>query len=231
VTFLVAGDWHLAPESPAAHGRLARAFLARAGAAGATVVLNGDVFDELFAGPDRAREAHPAVVEEIRALSRAGRLLRVRGNHDPGAGEERVVLEVEGTGRVLVAHGHTADPLSASPLGRAGDAVARRFGRAASVRAAARLAEGAARALAGGWMAAAFRRRCLALVDRERFDLGVFGHVHVSHLVPGDRYANAGALLGETLAYLALDRAGIRLAHLRLADLEGRGDGIGPEMG
>jgi UDP-2,3-diacylglucosamine pyrophosphatase LpxH len=230
VTFLVAGDWHLAPWSPAAHGALAHAFLVRARAAGATVILNGDVFDELFAGSERARAAHPAVTAELAALARAGRLLRVRGNHDPDAGEERAVLEVSGIGLVLVTHGHAVDPVGASPLGRAGDAVARRFGRTALVRGAARLAERSARALAGERMVAAFRRRCLALVERERFALGVFGHVHVAHLVAGDRYVNAGALLGETLSYLAVDGRGSRLGRLTLHDV-GASDGIAPEMG
>ncbi len=231
MTFLVAGDWHLSPHSPELHGRLARAFLARARAQGATVVLNGDVFDELFAGAARARAAHPLVVAELEALEHEGRLLRVRGNHDPAAGEERIVLDVAGLGRVLVAHGHAADPLHASPVGRLGDAVSRRFGRLAIVRGAARLAERAARALADERMQRVFRRRCLALVERGGFALGVFGHVHAAHLEPGDRYANAGALVGKTLSYMVLDRSGARILGLRAADLRGSADGIAPEMG
>jgi UDP-2,3-diacylglucosamine pyrophosphatase LpxH len=216
VTFLVASDWHLSPRSPAAHGRLAREFLALARAEGARVVLNGDVFDELFSGPGRAEAAHPEVVRDLEALAAEGRLVRTRGNHDPSTGDERAVLEVPGAGRVLVLHGHQVDPLAASPAGRLGDAVSRRLGRTLAVRWAARLAEEGARALAGGAMASAFRRRALALVVREGFDLGVFGHVHVAHAVPGDRYANAGALRGAALPFLELGPAGPRLRSLRL---------------
>jgi hypothetical protein len=108
--------------------------------------------------------------------------------------------------------------------------VARRFGRTALVRRAARLAERSARALAGERMVATFRRRCLALVERERFAVGVFGHVHVAHLVAGDRYVNAGALLGETLSYLAVDEHGCRLGGVTLRDVAA-GDGFAPEMG
>jgi predicted phosphodiesterase len=216
VTVLVASDWHLSPRSPAAHARLARDFLARARAERARVVLNGDVFDDLFWGPGRAEAAHPEVVRDIQALAAEGRLVRTRGNHDPASGDERAVLEVPGAGRVLVLHGHQVDPLSRTPLGRLGDAVSRRFGRTLAVRWAARLAEEGARAVLGGRLASAFRRRALALVLREGFDLGVFGHVHVAHAAPGDRYANAGALLGEVLQFLELGPAGPRLRSLRL---------------
>jgi UDP-2,3-diacylglucosamine pyrophosphatase LpxH len=220
VTLLVASDWHLSPRSPAAHARLARDFLALARAEGARVVLNGDVFDDLFSGPGRAEAAHPEVVRDIGALAAEGRLVRTRGNHDPASGEERVVLEVPGAGRVLVLHGHQVDPVSRTPLGRLGAAVSRRYGRTLAVRWAARLAEEGARALAGGRMASVFRRRALALVVREGFDLGVFGHVHVAHAVPGDRYANAGALLGEVLQFLELRTGGARLRSLRLREGE-----------
>jgi UDP-2,3-diacylglucosamine pyrophosphatase LpxH len=223
VTILVASDWHLSPRSPAAHARLARGFLALARAESARVVLNGDVFDELFHGPGRSEAAHPLVVGDIEALAAEGRLLRTRGNHDPGAGEECEVLDVPGTGRVLVLHGHQVDPISRSPAGRLGDAISRSFGRTAAVRWAARLAEEGARALAGEAMARAFRRRALALVEREGFDLGVFGHVHVAHARRGDRYANAGALLGDALHFLELDAAGIRLRTLRLRGAEDEG--------
>ncbi|HEY6099109.1 MAG TPA: metallophosphoesterase [Anaeromyxobacter sp.] len=211
---LVASDWHLRPGSPEAHARLARAFLALARGEGARVVLNGDVFDDLFSGGGRAEAAHPLVARDIEALAREGRLLRTRGNHDPAAGEDRAVLEVPGAGRVLVVHGHQVDPISRSPAGRLGDALSRRFGRSLAVRGAARLAERAARAAAGRPMVAAFRRRALALVEREGFDLGVFGHVHVPHARAGDRYANAGALLGEALTFLELGPAGPRLRAL-----------------
>ncbi|HEY6005907.1 MAG TPA: metallophosphoesterase [Anaeromyxobacter sp.] len=229
MTLLVASDWHLSPRSPAAHARLARDFLALARAERARVVLNGDVFDDLFSGPGRAEAAHPEVVRDIEALAAEGRLVRTRGNHDPGAGEERAVLDVPGTGRVLVLHGHQVDPLSRSPAGRLGDAVSRRFGRTLAVRWAARLAEEGARAVAGGPMASLFRRRALALVVREGFDLGVFGHVHVAHAAPGDRYANAGALLGEALQFLELGPAGPVPRILRLrAGAEGRQRGALP---
>lgn len=226
----ITGDWHLSPRSPPGHSRLARAFLARAERAGALVVLNGDVFDDLFAGAGRPALAHPDVAGAIDALARAGRLERTRGNHDPDAGAERVELTVPGVGRVLVAHGHAVDPVNSSPVGRLGDAISRRFGRLALVRGAAWLAEAAARAVAEERMVALFRRRCVNLVAREGFDLGVFGHVHVAHLSPGDRYANAGALGAEALSYLVVDPAGPRLCALRLADLgeaETRGDAMG----
>ena len=214
----IASDWHLGPRSPASHGPLARAFLARARADGVRVVLNGDVFDDLFDGA-AAEAAHPEVVAEVEALAAAGRLDRTRGNHDPEAGVAQLVLEVPGTGRVLVAHGHLLDPLNSSAIGRLGDGISRRFGRLAIVRGAARLAEATARAVAEDRMLALFRRRCLAAVAREGAELGVFGHVHAPHLVAGDRYANAGALRGDALEYLELGPAGPRLAALRAADL------------
>jgi UDP-2,3-diacylglucosamine pyrophosphatase LpxH len=219
----IASDWHLAPGSPAAHGRLALAFLESARAAGARVILNGDVFDELFAGRGRGEAAHPEVVRAMEALSAERRLARTRGNHDPDAGEERVEVEWPGVGRVLVAHGHLADPVNASPVGRLGDAISRRFGRSGLVRGAAWLVETAARAVAEDFMIATFRRRCLALVERGGFALGVFGHVHEAHLVPGDRYANAGSLAGAVLEYLALGDSGPRLEVVREIVRAGRG--------
>lgn len=211
----IASDWHLGPESPAAHGRLALAFLERARAAGAKVILNGDVFDVLFAGTGRGEAAHPAVVEAMAALHAEHRLARTRGNHDPEDGDDEVELEWPGVGRVLVAHGHKADPVNASAIGRLGDGISRRFGRLSVVRGAAWLAEAAARTLAQGAMERTFRRRCLALVERGAFDLGVFGHVHVQHLVPGDRYANAGSLGADGLEFLALGAAGPRLERMQ----------------
>jgi predicted phosphodiesterase len=212
---LVASDWHLAPGSPPAHAPLARAFLALARREGARVVLNGDVFDELFSGPGRAEAAHPAVTADLAALAAAGRLLRTKGNHDPGAGDARAVLEVAGVGRVLVAHGHEVDPIARSAAGRLGGAISRRWGRTGAVRLAARIAEGTARALAGRRLVDEFGRRARAVVVREGFDLGVFGHVHVAHAARGDPYANAGALLGERLTFLELGPAGLRLRVLR----------------
>jgi UDP-2,3-diacylglucosamine pyrophosphatase LpxH len=214
----IASDWHLAPASPARHGRLAADFLRRAREDGAEVILNGDVFEALFAGPGCGERAHPEVVEALRALEQAGRLRRTRGNHDPGGGAEKVALDWPGLGRVLVAHGHAADPVSQSLAGRLGDGISRRFGRLAVVRGAAWLAEEAARAVAGRRMVEIFRARCLRLVAAEGCALGVFGHVHVPHLAAGDAYANAGALDAAGLHYLELDAAGPRLC---LLDEEG----------
>ncbi len=225
MTVLVASDWHLGPGSPRAHGRLARAFLALARREGARVVLNGDVFDALTWGTARAEAAHPLVVADIAALAAEGRLLRTRGNHDPATGDERVALEVPGLGRVLVVHGHEVDPISRSLAGRLGAEITRRFGRALAVRLAARLAEGSARLVAGRRMEAEFRRRALALVVREGFDLGVFGHVHAAHAAPGDRSAHAGALLGDTLTFLELGPGGPRLRALHGGEALGAGAG------
>ncbi|HSD21967.1 MAG TPA: metallophosphoesterase [Anaeromyxobacter sp.] len=216
MTIWIASDWHLAPDSPPAHARLAREFLARARDAGVEVVLNGDVFDVLFSGEGRAEAAHPEVAEAIVALTAAGRLSRTAGNHDPGAGAERLLLDVPALGRVLVAHGHAADPVNRSPVGRLGDGISRHFGRLAVVRGAARAVEVAARALAEERILAVFRRRCLELVAREGCALGVFGHVHVPYLAPGDRYANSGGLSAAVLSYLVLGAGGARLATLRL---------------
>jgi UDP-2,3-diacylglucosamine pyrophosphatase LpxH len=207
----IASDWHLAPGTPPADARVALAFLERARDAGVRVVLNGDVFDDLFAGPGRSRAAHPDVGSAIDRLAGEGRLARTAGNHDPDAGSDREVVEVPGLGRVLVAHGHLVDPINRSALGRLGDGISRRFGRLALVRGAARIAEAAARGAAGERMVAHFRRRCLALVEREGCALGVFGHVHVPHLAEGDRYVNAGALHGGTLTYLVLEPGHARL--------------------
>ena len=216
MTIWIASDWHLAPGSPPVHARLARAFLARARDAGVEVVLNGDVFDVLFSGEGRAEAAHPEVADAIAALAAAGRLSRTAGNHDPDAGPGRLVLDVPALGRVIVAHGHGVDPISCSLAGQLGDAISRRFGRLAAVRGAARAVELAARALAEERMLAVFRRRCLDAVAREECALGVFGHVHVPHLVPGDRYANSGGLTSATLSYLVLGPEGARLDSLRL---------------
>lgn len=207
----IASDWHLAPTSPAAHGRLALAFLEEANAAGARVILNGDVFEELFSGVGRGEAAHPGVVAAMAELSLRGRLARTRGNHDPSSGEERIVLDWPGLGRVLVMHGHSADPVNSSALGRFGDGISRRFGRYRLVRGAASLVETAANSLARPQLVAAFRRRCLSLVLREGFELGVFGHVHEAHLRAGDRYANAGSLREDRLEWLALGQDGARL--------------------
>jgi len=210
----IASDWHLSPGSPPLHGLLAAEFLRRARVDGASVILNGDVFDDLFAGSGRGERAHAGVAAELGALQALGRLRRTCGNHDPDAGEERILLAWEGVGRVLVAHGHAADPVSRSWLGRLGDGISRRYGRLGVVRGAAALAEAGVRRLAGRRMVEVFRARCLALVEREGCDLGIFGHVHVSHLAAGDRYANCGALQGMKLEYLELGPDGPRLRTL-----------------
>lgn len=210
----IASDWHLGPSSPAVHGRLALAFLERAREAGVELILNGDVFDDLFEGPGRAQAAQPRVAEAIAALQGSGRLRRTGGNHDPDAGPERLVLGIPGVGRVLVAHGHALDPLAASPVGRLGDAISRRFGRTRLVRGAARLAEAGARTLAGERMVGLFRARCLEAVTRGGFDLGVFGHVHRAHALARDRYVNAGALRDDALEYAVLDARGARIERL-----------------
>ncbi len=213
----VASDWHLGPRSPAAHGRLALRFLEAARADGAEVILNGDVWEELFAGPGAGHRAFPEVAAAAAALAAAGRLRETRGNHDPDTGLAQVVLDWPGIGRVLVAHGHAADPVNASPLGRLGDGISRRFGRLALVQGAAWLAEAAVRGLLEERVVALFAGRCRRVVEAGGHALGVFGHVHRAHLVAGDRYANAGWLHGETLEYLELGPAGPRLGCLTLA--------------
>ena len=214
----VASDWHLAPRSAARDGWLAAEFLRRAQADGAEVILNGDVFDDLFAGRGRGEAAHPRVTEAIEAMARAGHLRRTAGNHDPGRGEERIALEWPGLGRVLVSHGHRADPVNQSFAGRVGDGISRRFGPVpgvgAMVRGVARLAEAGARAATGRRMEEIFRVRCLRLVAAEGFALGVFGHVHVPRLAAGEPYANAGALDAAGLHYLELSPAGPQLCVL-----------------
>jgi predicted phosphodiesterase len=144
-------------------------------------------------------------------------LRRTRGNHDPDEGLDRIVLDRPGIGRILVTHGHALDPINASPAGRLGDAISRRFGRTALVRGAARFAEAAARAVAGERMLAVFRGRCLRALRQGGFDAGVFGHVHRPHAVAGDPYVNSGALHDDRLEYAVLDGAGIRIERLQPA--------------
>jgi len=210
----VASDWHLGPRSPPHHGRLALSFLAAARADGAEVILNGDVWEELFAGPGAGRRAFPAVAAAADAMAARGRLRETCGNHEPDGGAKQVELDWPGLGRVLVAHGHAADPVNASPLGRLGDGISRRFGRLALVRGAARLAEATVRGLVEERMVTLFAARCRRVTEAGGHALGVFGHVHRAHLVPGDRYANAGWLHGGTLEYLELGPEGPRLASL-----------------
>lgn len=217
----VASDWHLGPRSPPDHGRLALSFLAEARTDGAEVILNGDVWEDLFAGPGAGRRAFPAVAAAADAMAARGLLRETCGNHDPGGGPRQVELDWPRLGRVLVAHGHAADPVNASPIGRLGDGISRRFGRLGLVRGAAWLAEAAVRGLMEERMVRLFAARCRRLAEAGGFALGVFGHVHRAHLLPGDRYANAGWLHDETLEYLELGPAGPRLASLtydRLAE-------------
>ncbi|HYD41602.1 MAG TPA: metallophosphoesterase [Anaeromyxobacter sp.] len=215
----IASDWHLAPRSPPADGRLAVAFLRRARADGASVILNGDVFDDLFAGAGCGARAHPDVVAELEGLRGEGRLRRLRGNHDPAGGEARVVLEWPAVGRVVVTHGDGIDPLHRSWLGRLGHAISLRAGSFRLVRLAMALAEVTARALLGRRILQGFRTRCIELVAREACALGVFGHVHAQHLAPGDPYANAGWLHGGRLEYLELGPEGARLRVLTIEEL------------
>jgi UDP-2,3-diacylglucosamine pyrophosphatase LpxH len=215
----IASDWHLAPRTPPLDARLAIAFLRRARADGAAVILNGDVFDDLYAGKRRCERAHPEVVAELARLRADERLLRIRGNHDPDAGADQVVLERPGLGRVVVAHGDRIDPLHQSWLGRLGHRLSERLGRLRVVRFATAAADTVAHALAGRRMLEVFRARCAAFVAREGCALGVFGHVHEQHLAAGDPYANAGWLHGGRLEYLELTADGVRLGVLTAEDL------------
>jgi hypothetical protein len=161
------------------------------------------------------------VAAEAAGLAADGRLRFTCGNHDPDHGEPQVLLDWPGLGRVLVAHGHAADPVNASPIGRLGDGISRRFGRLALVRGAAWLAEAAVRTLMEERMVAIIQARCEQLVRQGGHALGVFGHVHRAHLVPGERYANAGSLSGDRLQYLELGPDGPHLGELGLGDLRG----------
>jgi hypothetical protein len=72
-----------------------------------------------------------------------------------------------------------------------------------------------------------YRRKCLVLVERERCDLGVFGHNHRRHLVAGDRYANSGRLRRTRLEYLALDGGGASLREFALGGAAAAAAGSG----
>ena len=215
---LVTGDWHLGTYSPPAHRALALGFLRWGADAADRIVLNGDIFEGLFESPARAERAHPEVAALIGDLARAGTLRRTQGNHDPDGGVPSVVLQHARLGRVLVAHGHLADPVHVSSVGNFGDGISRRFGHLSLVRGAAWVAE----SFVAGTMAVPvdrmFRRKCLALVAREGCTFGVFGHNHRRHLVPGDPYANAGRLRRSRLEYLLLDDAGPSLRDFTVGD-------------
>ena len=124
-----------------------------------------------------------------------------------------------GLGRVLVAHGHAYDPVHSSWLGRLGAAVSRRFGRWTVVYLAMQLADTIARLAGGRKIVEVFRERWLALLKKEGLSLGVFGHVHVSEIILGQRYANCGFLSRDLLEYLALEPNGPRLCRLHLSEL------------
>lgn len=204
----VAGDWHLGTYTPSAESRLAVQFLLWARHQSDLIVLNGDIFEGLFEAPSRAERAQPQAAALMAELAAAGRLRRTLGNHDPEGGVLSIVLEHPVAGRVLIAHGHAADPMHASHVGHFGDGISRRFGTLGVVRGAAWLAETVVAGLFAGPVDRLYRAKCLAMVDRERCDLGVFGHNHRRHLAPGDRYANAGRLTRTRLEYLVLDNDG-----------------------
>lgn len=208
---LIAGDWHLGTYSAPGQERLALGFLRQARVCGDRVLLNGDIFEGLFEPVARAERAHPELSALIAELGAAGVLTRIAGNHDPGAGVAEAVLEHPPIGRVLVTHGHQVDPVHDSGIGNFGDGISRRFGRLSVVRGAASVAE----AIVAGTVAARvdrmYRRRCLAMVEGAGCALGVFGHNHRRHLVPGDAYANAGRLRRARLEYLVLDASGAAL--------------------
>lgn len=218
----VASDWHLGTQSPPEHRLLACAFLRKVTDEGASVVLNGDIFEGLFEPMDAAEAAQPEVLAAMSALQQQGRLRRIVGNHDPAKGEAKVLLsEVPQVGRVLIAHGHAADPWQRNPLCQVGDAISRQFGRAKTVRGAAAFMETLAFAAAGPQILARFKRRCSAWVQREHCDMGVFGHVHNQHLVTHDPYANAGWLRPDALEYLCFAASGPSLGVLSLAEARG----------
>jgi len=215
---LIASDWHLSRYSSAEISTLAVAFLERARDAGDDVILNGDIFEGLFEPVSLSEAAHPHVVSLIGAMARTGQLRRTEGNHDPGAGPAAIVLGHETLGPVLIMHGHVADPLRMSPLGRLGDFISRRFGWIPAVRLAARLAEQSA-SLTAHRIERVFSQRCRDLVIRRLSKFGVFGHIHRQYLVAGDRYANAGHLTDDRLEFIAIGRQGADAERLEFSAL------------
>ena len=215
---LVASDWHLSRYSSAETSTLALAFLERARDSADDVILNGDIFEGLFEPVALSQAAHPHVVSLMEAMSRTGQLRRTEGNHDPGAGAAAIVLDHQRLGPILVMHGHVADPLRMSPLGRLGDFISRRFGWIPAVRLAARLAEQSA-SLTANRVERVFSRRCRDLVARRLSGLGIFGHIHRQYLVAGDRYANAGHLTDQRLEFIAITRDGADAERLDISEL------------
>ena len=211
---LIASDWHLSSFSPSRAVRLAELFLTRAQAAGDRVILNGDIFEGLFQHVEEAQAAHPRTLSIIEEMMHDRQLVRTAGNHDPDAGSLTLVVDQVGIGRILVAHGHTVDPLHRSSVGRFGDAISRRMGHLAIVRGAAALAERTANGIAGAAMERTFRTRCRAMVRRERCALGVFGHIHRRYYAAGDTYANAGHLTPGRLEYLVLASGAVHLEYV-----------------
>jgi len=219
---LIASDWHLSRYSSAETSTLALAFLERARDSGDDVILNGDIFEGLFEPVALSEAAHPHVASLMGAMSRTGQLRRTEGNHDPGAGAAAIVLGHERLGPILVMHGHVADPLRMSPVGRLGDFISRRFGWIPAVRLAARLAEQSA-SLTAHRLEQVFSRRCRDLVARRLSGgvggIGIFGHIHRQYLVAGDRYANAGHLADQRLEFIAISRDGADAKHLDISEL------------
>ena len=217
---LVASDWHLSRYSSAETSTLALAFLERARDSGDEVILNGDIFEGLFEPVALSEAAHPHVVSLIGAMRRAGQLRRTEGNHDPGAGDASIVVGHGRLGPILVMHGHVADPLRMSRVGRLGDFISRRFGWIPAVRLAARLAEQGA-SLTAHRVEQVFSRRCRDLVARRLSGagLGIFGHIHRQYLVAGDRYANAGHLTDQRLEFIAISRDGTEAGRLDISEL------------
>jgi hypothetical protein len=165
-----------------------------------------------------SQAAHPHVVSLMEAMTRTGQLRRTEGNHDPGAGSSEIVLGHEGLGPILVMHGHVADPLRMSPVGRIGDFISRRLGWIPAVRLAARLAEQSA-SLTAHRVERVFSRRCRDLVARRPTRMGIFGHIHRQYLVAGDRYANAGHLTDQRLEFIAISRDGVDAERLDIGEL------------
>lgn len=215
---LIASDWHLSRYSSTATSTLALAFLERARDAGDQVILNGDIFEGLFEPVALSEDAHPHIVSLMSAMSRTGQLRRTEGNHDPGAGAPTIVLDHETLGPVLVMHGHVADQLRTSPIGRLGDFISRRFGWIPAVRLAARLAEQSA-SLTAHRIERIFSQRCRDIVRRSAGAFGVFGHIHRQYLVAGDQYANAGHLTDQRLEFIAIGRRGAEASRLEMSEL------------